>query len=211
MNISELSVRRPVTIIMVMLMIVVFGVVSFIKSPMDLLPSMNIPMAVIMTDYEGVGSEEVENFVTRPIESAVSTVSNMKSVSSQSSEGSSIVIVEFNDGTDMDFTALDMRERIDMVKEFLPDGASNPMVIKINPDMLPIAQIGVSAANKSEVELKSFVENNIKNRLERIEGVASVSLSGGLTQEIIVNMDKTKMENYKLSINRLHPLFKWKI
>lgn len=203
MNISELSVRRPVTIIMVMLMIVVFGVVSFIKSPMDLLPSMNIPMAVIMTDYEGVGSEEVENFVTRPIESAVSTVSNMKSVSSQSSEGSSIVIVEFNDGTDMDFTALDMRERIDMVKEFLPDGASNPMVIKINPDMLPIAQIGVSAANKSEVELKSFVENNIKNRLERIEGVASVSLSGGLTQEIIVNMDKTKMENYKLSINQI--------
>ena len=130
MNISELSVRRPVTIIMVMLMIVVFGVVSFIKSPMDLLPSMNIPMAVIMTDYEGVGSEEVENFVTRPIESAVSTVSNMKSVSSQSSEGSSIVIVEFNDGTDMDFTALDMRERIDMVKEFYPMGHQIPWLLK---------------------------------------------------------------------------------
>lgn len=203
MNISELSVRRPVTIIMVMLMIVVFGVVSFLKSPMDLLPSMIIPMAVIMTEYEGVGSQEVENFVTRPIESAVSTVSNMKSVSSQSSEGSSIVIVEFNDGTDMDFAALDLRERIDMIKEFLPDGASNPMVIKINPDMLPIAQIGVSSAGKSEAELKSYVENNIKNRIERIEGVASVSLSGGLTQEIIVNMDKTKMENYKLSINQV--------
>ena len=203
MNISELSIKRPVTIIMVMLMIVVFGVVSFIKSPMDLLPSMNIPMAVIMTDYEGVGSEEVENFVTKPIESAVSTVSNMKSVSSQSSEGSSIVIVEFNDGTDMDFAALDMRERIDMIKEFLPDGASNPMVIKINPDMLPIAQIGISSTNKNEIELKNFVEDNIKNRLERIEGVASISLSGGLTKEITVNMDRTKMENYKLSINQV--------
>lgn len=203
MNISELSIKRPVTIIMIMLIIVVFGVVSYIKSPVDLLPSMDIPMAIIMTDYEGVGSEEVENFVTKPIENAAATVSNMKSISSQSAEGSSIVMVEFNNGTDMDFAALDMRERIDMIRDFLPDGASNPMVIKINPDMLPIAQVGISSKNKSEAELKSFVEDNIKPNLERIGGVASITLSGGLTKEITVDMDKTKMENFKLSINQV--------
>lgn len=203
MNISELSIKRPVTVIMVMLIIIVFGVVSYIKSPMDLLPSMDIPMAIIVTDYEGVGSEEVENFITRPIESAAATVSNMKSVTSQSVEGASIVIVEFNNGTDMDFAALDMRERLDMIRDFLPDGASDPMVIKINPDMLPVVQIGISSENKSEVELKNFVEDNIQPNLERIEGVASVTLSGGLTREITVNMDKTKMENFKLSINQV--------
>ncbi|MDQ2085679.1 efflux RND transporter permease subunit [Herbivorax sp. ANBcel31] len=203
MNISELSIKRPVTIIMVMLMIVVFGAVSFLNIPMDLLPNMNIPMAIIMTDYDGVGSEEVENFVTRPIESVVATVDNMKTVSSQSSEGTSIVMVEFNDGTDMDFAALDMRERIDMVRDALPDEVSNPMVIKLDPNMMPIAQIGVSSETRDEESLKNFVENNILNRLERIEGVASLTLSGGLTREIVVDMDRSKMENYGLTIDQV--------
>ncbi|TYQ16000.1 UNVERIFIED_CONTAM: HAE1 family hydrophobic/amphiphilic exporter-1 [Acetivibrio alkalicellulosi] len=203
MNISELSIKRPVTIIMVILIIVVLGAVSFVNIPMDLMPSMDLPIAVIMTNYEGVGSEEVENFVTRTIESAVSTVNNMKSVSSQTSEGSSVVIVEFNDGTDMDFAALDMRERIDMVKDFLPDGVSNPMVIRIDPNMMPIAQIGVSSQSRDEVSLKNFVESNIANRLERLDGVASVTLSGGISREITVQLNRTRMDNYGLGINQI--------
>ncbi|MFZ5987791.1 MAG: efflux RND transporter permease subunit [Bacillota bacterium] len=203
MNISELSIKRPVTIIMCILIIVVLGAVSFVSVPIDLMPSMDFPMAVVITNYEGVGPQEVENFVTKTVESAVATVNNMKSIRSETSEGSSIVIVEFNEGTDMNFASLQMREKIDLVKGYFPEGVENPTVVKIDPNMLPVAQIGVTSKVRGEVELKGFVENHIKSRLERLDGVASVSVTGGVTREITVELDGSKMSNYGVNFNQV--------
>ncbi|RCX15448.1 HAE1 family hydrophobic/amphiphilic exporter-1 [Anaerobacterium chartisolvens] len=203
MNISELSIKRPVTIIMCMLIVVVFGAVSFMRIPMDLMPSMDLPMAIVSTTYSGVGPEEVENFVTKNVESAMATVNNMKSIRSQTSEGTSIVMVEFTDGTDMNFATLQMREKLDLIKNYLPDGVENPMVLKLDPNMLPVAQVGVSSEKGDAVELKEFVEDTIKARIERLEGVASVQVSGGAEREIKVEVDPARMAGYGVPFSQV--------
>ena len=121
MGIIKTAVKRPVTVLMCVLVVIVIGYTSFSKIPLDLMPKMNIPIALVQTSYEGAGPYEVENLVTRPLESVLSTVENVKNIYSDSSEGSSIVIIEFSDDTDMDFATLQMREKIDMIKSALPD------------------------------------------------------------------------------------------
>lgn len=203
MNISELSIKRPVTVIMMMLIIVVLGVVSFMRVPIDLMPSLEVPMAIVVTNYEGAGPQEVENFVTRNIENALGSVNNMKSIQSQTSEGNSVVIVEFNDGTDMDFATLQMREKIDLIRGFLPDGTSDPMVLKLDPNMLPVVQIGVFSSTQDDIELKQYVEDIVKMRLERLDGVGSVNVTGGVEREIQVELDPDKLTGYGVSFNQV--------
>lgn len=203
MNISELSIKRPVTIIMMMLIVVVLGVVSFMRVPIDLMPSLEVPIAIVVTSYEGAGPQEVENFVTRNVENALGSVNNMKSIQSQTSEGTSVVIVEFNDGTDMDFATLQMREKIDMIRGFLPDGTNDPMVLKMDPNMLPIVQIGVFSSTKDDIDLKRFVEDVVKMRLERLDGVGSVNVTGGVEREIKVELDPDKLTGYGISFNQV--------
>ncbi|NLD47813.1 MAG: efflux RND transporter permease subunit [Clostridiaceae bacterium] len=203
MNISEISIKRPVTIIMLVLIIIVLGVVSFFRIPIDLMPTMNLPMAIVITSYQGVGPQEVENFVTKNVESALATVNNMKSIQSQTSEGSSIVIVEFNDGTDMDFATLQMREKLDLIRDYLPDGVESPMVIKMDPNMLPAAQISVSSTRLDDIELKRIVDDTVKARMERLDGVASVSVTGGIEREIKVELDPVKMQGYGVNFSQV--------
>src|SRR5690554_2942121 len=138
MKISHLSIKRPVTTIMCVLIVILMGVVSLSNIALDLLPSISLPIAVVAVDYSGAGPMEVESLVTRPLESALATASNVKSISSTSAEGSSTIIIEFNEGTDMDFAALDIREKVDMAKAFLPEGTGNPFVMKLDPSMMPI-------------------------------------------------------------------------
>lgn len=203
MNLSERAIKRPVTVIMMMLIIVVLGAVSFSRVPIDLMPSLEVPMAIVVTSYEGAGPQEVENFVTRSIENALGSVNNMKGIRSQTSEGNSVVIVEFNDGTDMDFATLQMRERIDMIKGFLPDGTGNPMVLKLDPNMLPVVQIGVFSATQDDVALKQYVEDVVKMRLERLDGVGSVNVTGGVEREIKVVLDPDKLTAYGVGFNQV--------
>jgi hydrophobic/amphiphilic exporter-1 (mainly G- bacteria), HAE1 family len=200
MKIHEVSIRRPVAVFMCVLIVLVLGGVSLLRLPIDLMPQINFPMAIVSTTYSGVGPQEMESIVTKNIENAVATVSNIKTIQSQSSEGQSLVIAEFNSGTDMDFATLQMREKIDLVKGFLPDGVSAPMVIKMDPSMIPIAVLGVSNGH-DEVELKKFVEDKIKTRLESLDGVASVAVSGGKTREIKVDVNSEKLSGYGLSFN----------
>ena len=130
MNISSASVKRPVTTLMISLVVIVFGLVSLGKLPIDLLPDFELPIAVVIASYEGVGPQEMENLVTRPLEEAIATVGNIENVSSVTSEGQSIIIAQFSFNTDMDFAALEMREKVDLVKGYLPDGVSEPMVLR---------------------------------------------------------------------------------
>lgn len=202
MKLPELSVKRPVTTLMAFLLIVVLGLVSTGRLNMDLLPKMNFPVAAVITTYSGAGPQEVENLITRPIEETLGTVANVTNLTSSSAAEQSIVIAEFNWGTDMDFALLDVREKLDLIKGYLPDGADSPMVFKFDPSMMPVMTLAVSGTDDL-VALKTLVDEEIKPRLERIEGVASVGVSGGLTRVIKVSVDQAKLNSYGLSLQTI--------
>ncbi|EOD01906.1 efflux RND transporter permease subunit [Caldisalinibacter kiritimatiensis] len=197
---SKLAVRRPVTIVMITLIVVIIGVVSLGRLPIDLLPEIEVPVAIVSTSYEGVGPQEIEKMITKPIEEAIATVGNIENISSQSSEGNSIVVAEFSFGTDMDFASLEMREKIDLVKGFLPEEASEPMVLKIDPNAMPIIQLSLS--NSGDLaKLQTIAEDTIKPRLERLEGVASVDISGGYEKQVEIKVNQQILEGYGIDIN----------
>src|SRR5690554_910326 len=199
MRLPNISIRRPVTVFMLFILVVVLGVISVGRLNMDLLPDMNIPVAAVLTSYEGAGPYEVENMVTRPLEGNLATVSNVTGITSQSSSGQSIVILEFDWGVDMDFAMLDVRERLDLIKGFLPEGAGDPMPIKFDPSMLAGMSLAVSGSTDL-VELKRAAEDEISPRLERIPGVAAVDVAGGLARVITVDVNQGKLNAYGLSL-----------
>ncbi len=198
MNLSKLSVNRPVTIMMLTLIVIILGGVSLSKLSIDLLPNIEVPVAVVTASYEGVGPQEIESMITKPLEEAVATVGNIDRISSISSEGNSVVIAEFNYGTDMDFATLEMREKVDLIKGFLPEEASDPMVMRIDPNMMPIVQIAIY--NSGDLaHVQSFAEDVLKPRLERIDGVASVDISGGYKNRVEIKIDQQKLDGYGIT------------
>ncbi|MEW6524761.1 MAG: efflux RND transporter permease subunit [Bacillota bacterium] len=189
--ITRIAVGRPVTTFMCVLMVLLLGVISVINVPADLLPEMTFPVIAVATRYSGAGPQEIETLVTRPIEEALGSVSNIQSISSESSEGASLVMLEFGWGTNMDQAALDVREAVDLVKRFLPADANAPLVFKADPSMLPIMRLSVSG-DTDRVELTHAAEF-IKGRLERIDGVSSVSLSGAVREEVVVEVIPSRL------------------
>ncbi len=202
LNLSSLAVKRPVTITMIVLVVVLLGAISLNRLPIDLFPEIQLPIAVVVTSYTEAGPQEVESLVTKRIEGAIATVGNIDTVNSITSQGSSIIIAQFNVGTDMDFAALEMREKIDLVKGFLPDDASEPMVLKIDPNIMPILQISLSTGGDL-AELQSLAEDTFSQRFERIEGIASVSIGGSFVKEIEIVLDQDSLSGYGLSIGQL--------
>ena len=202
MKLSNFSVNRPVAVIMVILALMMIGAVSLSGLHLDLLPEMELPVAIVITGYTGSAPQEVENMVTRPLEEALGTVGNISSISSMSSMGSSIVIPQFEMGTDMEFAALEMREKIDMVRGFLPEGADDPMVIKMDINLMPVMVLGISGERPVQ-ELKAFAEDIIKPQIERQEGVASVEVTGGLTREIQVIVEPERLAAHGLSMSQV--------
>lgn len=198
MKLSKVSIQRPVTTVMVVFIVILLGIVSIGRIPVDLLPSFELPYALVMTSYNGAGPQEIESLITKPLEATVGTVSNLKNITSTSSNGSSMIFVEFNDGTDMDVAMLNMREKIDMIKDFLPEDAEDPMVMALDPNMMPIMEIGISG-NQDLVKLKQIVEDEITGKIERIEGVASVSVTGGKEKEIRITLLPDKLKGYNIT------------
>lgn len=198
----QFCIKRPVAVSMIFSLVVLFGFISLIFLKLDLFPDITFPMLAIITNYDGAGPEEIENIVTKPLEKAVSSVTGVKKVSSISSPNSSTVMVEFNYGTDMDFAALNVRERIDMVKGSFPDDVESPMVWKYDPSMMPVMFLGVSGGN-SLSETTDFLDDRIIPRLERVSGVASVDSFGGLVREIRIAVDRDKLAAYNLPINNI--------
>ncbi len=202
MNLSKLSVNRPVTAWMLILVAVILGAVSLVLLPIDLYPEIEVPVVIVMVDYSGVAPEEIETLITKPIEEAVARVSDLKDVSSISREGSSVVVAQFEYGTDMDFAALEMREKVDMIKGFLPDDASTPLILKIDPNAFPVMLLGVSSSMETG-KLQSLIEDEISSRFERIDGVASVDLYGDNEKEVKIQIDQGKMTGYGLSMEQI--------
>lgn len=200
MNISHLSVKRPVTVLMLVLVVVILGAVSLSRLPIDLFPEIEAPVLAVVTRYEGAGPYEVENLISRPLESVLGSVSGVTGISSVSQKGLSIVVVEFEWGTDMNFAALDARESVDLIEAMLPDEADAPMVMKFNVNSMPIMQM-VLVGNKQPHELRAIAEDRLKPRLERLDGVASVNVTGGQERQIQVVLHPGLMQTYGISID----------
>lgn len=200
MRLARLAVRRPVTILMAMAIVVVLGWISLSRLPIDLFPDIEAPIMAVITSYPDAGPYEVENLVSRPIEEVMAAVNNVKNISSYSAKGMSIVIAEFNWGINKDFASLDVREKIDQVKGFIPDEAQTPMVVKFDPGIMPIMQL-VLKGDRPSHELTYIAEHTVKNRLERLEGVASVGVSGGQNREIRIVLHPGLLAAHGVSID----------
>lgn len=197
---SKLSVRRPFTVLVAVVIVLVLGVLSFQNMSMDFLPSMEFPYAIVMTTYPGASPEEVERAVTAPVEQAMSRINNVKKVQSVSNNNMSIVIMEFNDGTDMGSTTVDMRESLDQVTARWDDAIGNPTIMKLNPDMMPIMVAAVDYEGLESTEVTKKAEQDIIPEIESVNGVASVNESGGVEKkiEIIIQQDKIDKMNKKV-------------
>lgn len=191
--ISKFSVKKPVTIVMITLIVMIFGGISLTNLTTDLFPSMNIPIAAVSTVYFGASPEEVESLVTEPMEGQLATVNNVSNITSISSEHSSLIIVEFANGTDMNTAMMDLRDTIDLIMGFMPETVSDPMIIKFDPSMMPIMSYSITQEGKSMAETTFFIENVVAPRIESLDGVATVTVSGGVEEKILVNIDSDKL------------------
>lgn len=191
---SKLSVKKPYTVLVAVVLILVLGVLSFRSMSTDLLPDMEFPYAIVMTTYPGASPEEVESAVTKPVEQAMASITNMKEVSSVSNSNVSIVILEFNDNTDMNTATIDMRESLDMVSSQWEDTIGSPTIMKINPDMMPIMVAAIDYDNIDRVEVTNRAKTDIIPDLESVEGVASVNTSGEVQKKVEVIIQQKKLD-----------------
>jgi len=199
MSLASGSIRRPVATAMLFVAVIFLGFVSFFRLPVDLLPDIAYPKLVIYTSYPGVAPSEVERLVTAEIERQVAAVPGIERIESVSREGVSLVTLRFAWGTDMDFAALNVRERLDNARDMLPEMASRPAVLRTDPASEPI--MAVSVAGKADLwELKDIAETVVKRRLEQIDGVAQATVTGGVEREIHVEVDPSKLERFGLTI-----------
>jgi HAE1 family hydrophobic/amphiphilic exporter-1 len=190
MKIVKFSISRPVTVTMFMVASVVFGYVAFDRLPINLLPDISYPTLTIRTEYPGTAPGEVENLISKPVEEAVGIISGVIRTSSVSRPGISDVILEFDWDTNMDFASLEVREKLDMLT--LPIGAESPLLLRFDPSLDPIMRIAL-AGDESLIALRLFAEERLKQELEPLDGVASVQVSGGLEEEIQINVEEGRL------------------
>ena len=207
-RIAQFAINRPATIIILIAALIIIGVMNVTQMPTDLLPEMDLPYAAVITTYPGAGPEEVEEQVSKPIENAVATVSDIDTLMSQSSANSSMVIIGFNYGTNMDSAMADIRDKISMAESYLPDEVDKPMVMKIDPTIMPVMAVTIGSDQLSLAQLQTIAEDNIEPRLARISSVASVTILGGLEREVRIAVDPVKAQNYGLSLNQISSFLK---
>ena len=202
MNISGFSVRRPVLTVMVTLIVVIIGGVSLSRLSIDLMPDITYPTLSISTEYENASPEEIEDLITRPVEEAMSAVPGVEEVTSVSAEGRSSVRVTFSWGTDLDEASNDIRDRLDRVVPLLPEDADRPQLRKFDLAAFPILILGVSS-KLDPIQIRHIIDNQVKNRIERIPGVASLDIRGGLDREIHVRLSAEKIKALGLSLDQI--------
>ena len=202
MKLPEFGVRRPVFTTMIFLGLVVLGVASLVQLPIDLLPKIELPTMTVVTIYPGASPEDIETKVTKVIEEQVSTTPSIKEVTSISEENISAVTIRFEWGTDMDEAAADVRQRLDIAERMLPEDVEKPMLIKMDPSMMPIIAFGVTA-KESYPKLRHLIEKKFCDPLKRVPGVAMTLVIGGPEREIQIDVDRGRLEAYHLSISQI--------
>jgi HAE1 family hydrophobic/amphiphilic exporter-1 len=207
MSIPRTAIERPVTMFMISGVVILLGIMSLARLPVDLMPDISYPSLTVRVSYPGVGPLEIEELVTRPIEQALSATSGVERLESTSSEGSGRVTLNFAWGTDLNEAADDVRNRLDRVRGRLPDEADSPVMFKFDANAQPIMGVGVEG-NFDRVTLREMAENDLSPRLERVPGVASVSVEGGLRRQIHVELSKEKITALELPVNRIVQLLR---
>lgn len=202
MKIARIAVDRPIFTIMVSLIVIILGAVALTRLPIDLMPDITSPTISISTSYAKASPLSMEELVTRPIEEAVSAVPGVDEITSQSSEGNSNVQVSFVWGTDLDAASNDIRDRLDRIISRLPDGANRPSLRKFDLAATPVLMMGVTS-NLEALTLRRIIDEQISYRLERVEGVASVNIMGGLTREVHINLDPIKLSALKVPMEQV--------
>ncbi|MBU4446619.1 efflux RND transporter permease subunit [bacterium] len=203
MKISKVAINRGITFTMIYIIAIGFGLFGLGQLKLDLYPDITFPIIGIMTDYKGVGPEDIENSITRPLEKTVITVENLEKITSWSKSGSSTLLLEFDWGTDMDQAEIDVRKMIDFVRDYLPDEASQPMSFAFNPSMQPIMFITVSSDKLGMAELRKLITDRIEPSLERIVGVASAGTTGGLERQIRILIDPRKLAAHGVALQAI--------
>lgn len=202
MSISKAAVKKPTTVMIIFILLTALGIYCTKSLPMDLTPEMDIPYIVVSTSYANAGPEEVEKTITRTLESALSSVTGLKKMTSTSQSGASLVIMQFEYGTNLDEAANGIRDKIDLVRNYLPENSKTPIIFRLDPSMMPIMGLVVSGPRTPE-ELSSYAENIIQPRLEQIDGVASANLSGNREKAIIVDVPRDRLDAYELTITSI--------
>ena len=203
MRIVEFSLKRRVTVSMIVAVLLILGFVSFPELGLDMLPDLELPFVSIVTLYTGVSSEDIEQSLTRPLEQLIATVTNVKELKSVSQEGMSLIMVEFESGTNLDFAAQDIRDKIGLFENFLPEDAKKPLVVKFNMADMPIMMYGITGGKRDLKKLKDYIDNEVATRLERLDGVASAISFSPEEAEVLVNIDKGRLESRGLSITQV--------
>ena len=201
MRVVSFATRRPVTVFIFALAAVVFGGVAFRELAVDLLPDITYPSLTVQTEYEGAAPAEMETLITRPVEDAVGVVNGVNRVISSSRADTSEVTLEFSWGTNMDFASLDVRERLDQVR--LPVEAERPVLLRYDPSLDPILRMGLTGGGGDLIALRLLAEEDLKRKIERLEGVAAVVVSGGLEEEIQVEIDERRLTSLGLTMNQV--------
>jgi len=202
MSVTKTVVNRPTTIFIIFVLVIGLGIYSATDLAIDLYPEIDPPILLVVTDYPGAGPEEVEKTVTRPLEGTMSNVSNIENISSGSSKGNSMVMLEFSYGTDMAEAANSVRDNLEYIKGYLPADSNTPMIFKFDPSMIPIMGLTL-AGQRTPAELRQIAEDIVQPRIEQVEGVALTSLSGGRDRAIRVEISQNRLEAYGLTLTQV--------
>ncbi len=206
--IARFSVKKPYTVVVAVVLVLILGSVSFTKMNTDLLPSIDLPYAIVMTTYQGASPETVEMVVTKPIEQSMATVASIENVSSISQENISLVILEFEETANMDSATIEMRENLDQISSYWDDTVGRSIIMKLNPDMMPVMVAAVEVDGMEDTEVTDFVTSHVEPELESIAGVASVTTTGTVTEDVdvLIREDKVEAVNQRVK-NALYGTF----
>ncbi|MDR2028913.1 MAG: efflux RND transporter permease subunit [Treponema sp.] len=205
MSLAKISVSRPTTVFVIFVLLILLGVFAFINLPIDLYPEIEIPYILVMTTYEGAGPEEVERSVSRIMEARLSNVSGLEKITTTSSKGASMAILEFSYGTDLADAANSVRDNLEIAKRLIPDEADAPMIFRFDPSMMPIMGLMITG-NRSPEELREIAEDNILPRIEQTPGVATASVMGGRSKIIRVEIPQNRLEAYGLTVTEIQQM-----
>ncbi len=201
MGLTKLVLKRPVTTVLMILCLVVFGLQAFMSSPLELMPEMNMSMIVVMTPYPGASPEDVNDLVTKTVEDQVGTLSGLDTVSSMSRENVSITMLEYKYGTDMDKAYDDLKKQMDLAKVSMPDEVEDPIMLELNANLMANMILAVSKDNTDN--LYNYVNDDVVPELEKLSSVAEVSINGGSQEYIRVELLPEKMSQYGVSMNSI--------
>jgi len=202
MSLYESAVKKPIMTTLIFVGVVILGLFSLNKLPIDLLPNIETNTIMVLTTYQGASAADIETNITRPLENSLNTVSNLKNIKSVSRENRSMITLEFNYGDDIEALTNDVRDKLDMVQSFLPEGAQDPIIFKFSTDMIPVIMLSATA-EESLPALYKILDNKVANPLARIDGVGSVSITGAPKREIQIFIDPLKLEAYNLTIESI--------